>query len=43
MQPQVCKAYPQVKILTSEIDQEVDCNFVVVPGVGQFGDRYFCA
>mmetsp|Transcript_7841 Transcript_7841/g.20885 ORF Transcript_7841/g.20885 Transcript_7841/m.20885 type:complete len:520 (+) Transcript_7841:226-1785(+) len=39
----VCQQYPKVKILTSEIDQEVDQNFVVVPGVGQFGDRYFCA
>lgn len=36
---QVCRTYPKVKILTSEIDQEVDANFVVVPGVGQFGDR----
>ncbi|KAF5841095.1 uracil phosphoribosyltransferase-domain-containing protein [Dunaliella salina] len=39
----VCQQFPKVKILTSEIDQEVDQNFVVVPGVGQFGDRYFCA
>eukprot|EP00983_Pelagomonas_calceolata_P085791 1156630-Pelagomonas_calceolata.AAC.10 len=28
----VCQQYPKVKILTSEIDQEVDQNFVVVPG-----------
>lgn len=40
---QVCQQFPKVKILTSEIDQEVDANFEVVPGVGQFGDRYFCA
>jgi uridine kinase len=32
----------QVKIVTSEIDSRVDENFVVVPGVGEFGDRYFC-
>lgn len=31
-----------MKIITSEIDQAVDENFVVVPGVGEFGDRYFC-
>lgn len=38
----VCKTYPKVKIVTSEIDQAVDRNYVVVPGIGEFGDRYFC-
>ncbi|KAL6744717.1 uracil phosphoribosyltransferase-domain-containing protein [Haematococcus lacustris] len=39
----VFRCYPKVKVVTSEIDQRVDENYVVVPGVGEFGDRYFCA
>ncbi|MEW5316301.1 MAG: hypothetical protein WDW38_007681 [Sanguina aurantia] len=31
-----------VKIVTSEIDMGVDSEFRVVPGMGEFGDRYFC-
>jgi uridine kinase len=33
---------PDIKIITSEIDRDIDSNFRVVPGVGEFGDRYFC-
>ncbi|KAJ9534686.1 hypothetical protein QJQ45_013067 [Haematococcus lacustris] len=39
----VFRSFPKVKVVTSEIDQRVDDNYVVVPGVGEFGDRYFCA
>ena len=35
-------AFPEVKIITSEIDREVDQSEVVWPGIGSFGDRYFC-
>ena len=35
-------AFPEVKIITSEIDREVDQSEVVRPGIGSFGDRYFC-
>lgn len=39
----VCRTYPQVRIVTSEIDSGIDEAYRVVPGVGEFGDRYFCA
>lgn len=38
----VCAAFPQVKVITSEIDDEVNEDFCIVPGLGEFGDRYFC-
>lgn len=38
----MCQAYPRVKVVTSEIDDGVDERFVVVPGIGEFGNRYFC-
>lgn len=38
----VCAKYPAIKVITSEIDECVDDEFHVVPGVGEFGDRYFC-
>jgi hypothetical protein len=34
----ICGKYPRLKLITSEIDTEQDG---VVPGLGQFGDRYF--
>lgn len=37
----VCQQYPQMTLVTSEIDNCVDEHFQVCPGVGQFGDRYF--
>ena len=38
----VCSTYHRMKVVTSEIDIGIDERFVVVPGVGEFGDRYFC-
>lgn len=38
----VCSAFPGIKVITTEIDQDVDSSMRVVPGVGEFGDRYFC-
>jgi uridine kinase len=38
----LCRAFPRLKVITSEIDEGIDANFRVVPGVGEFGDRYFC-
>lgn len=38
----VCDAYPQITLVTSEIDDGVDLTHAVTPGVGEFGDRYFC-
>ena len=33
--------YPQVKVVTGEVDEYVDKNYLIVPGLGKFGDRYF--
>jgi uracil phosphoribosyltransferase len=38
----VCSVFPEVKFITTEIDRSVDSNCRVVPGIGEFGDRYFC-
>lgn len=38
----VCRAYPRVKLIVSEIDEGIGENFQVFPGIGEFGDRYFC-
>lgn len=38
----VCRAYPRVKLIVSEIDEGIGENFQVLPGIGEFGDRYFC-
>ncbi|XP_022732925.1 uridine kinase-like protein 3 isoform X2 [Durio zibethinus] len=37
----VCKTFPRIKIVTSEIDIGLNEDFRVVPGMGEFGDRYF--
>ncbi|KAF8062067.1 UKL1 [Scenedesmus sp. PABB004] len=38
----VCGRFPAMRLVTSEIDDGVDEHFAVVPGCGEFGDRYFC-
>ena len=37
----VCKRFPGVKIVTSEIDAGLNEEYRVVPGLGEYGDRYF--
>lgn len=37
----VCKRFPHLKIVTSEIDLGINDNYRVIPGMGEFGDRYF--
>ena len=37
----VCEKYPQLVVVTSEIDAGLSPNHVVLPGIGEFGDRYF--
>ena len=37
----ICRAFPRLKLVTSEIDEGLQ-SFAVIPGVGEFGDRYFC-
>lgn len=33
---------PQVRVITSEIDTGIDDQYRLVPGIGEFGNRYFC-
>ncbi|XP_048129765.1 uridine kinase-like protein 3 isoform X1 [Rhodamnia argentea] len=37
----VCRIFPRIKIVTSEIEAGLNKDFRVVPGIGEFGDRYF--
>lgn len=37
----VCKKYPMLTLITSEIDISLDEESHVIPGVGEFADRYF--
>ncbi|XP_073000279.1 uridine kinase-like protein 3 [Typha latifolia] len=37
----VCKRFPRIKIVTSEIEFGLNEDFRVIPGMGEFGDRYF--
>ncbi|CAG03918.1 unnamed protein product, partial [Tetraodon nigroviridis] len=37
----VAYAFPKVKIITAAVDQSLDDLLHVVPGIGDFGDRYF--
>ncbi|GBF94831.1 uridine kinase chloroplastic [Raphidocelis subcapitata] len=39
----ICSRFPTMKVITSEVDKCVDENtFAVIPGCGDFGNRYFC-
>ncbi|WP_050371966.1 uracil phosphoribosyltransferase [Streptomyces acidiscabies] len=37
----VCEQYPRVRIVTSAIEERLDENAWMLPGIGDFGDRYF--
>ncbi|XP_067207428.1 uridine-cytidine kinase-like 1 isoform X2 [Linepithema humile] len=37
----IAYAFPRVKIVTSALDPEINEKFYVLPGIGNFGDRYF--
>ncbi|XP_075224538.1 uridine-cytidine kinase-like lethal (2) k01209 [Lycorma delicatula] len=37
----IAYAFPQVKIVSSAVDPEINEKFYVLPGIGNFGDRYF--
>ncbi|CDK25325.1 unnamed protein product [Kuraishia capsulata CBS 1993] len=34
--------FPKIKIITGGVDQGLDANRYIVPGLGDFGDRYYC-
>lgn len=37
----VAYAFPKVKIITTEVDREVNEQFHIIPGIGNFGDRFY--
>ncbi|KAF7661096.1 hypothetical protein LDENG_00269940 [Lucifuga dentata] len=37
----VAYAFPKVKIITTAVDKSLDDFLHVIPGIGDFGDRYF--
>ena len=37
----VFSQFPEIRLVISSIDYNLDENMQVVPGVGNFGDRYF--
>ncbi|XP_029771708.1 uridine-cytidine kinase-like 1 isoform X9 [Suricata suricatta] len=37
----VAYAFPQVRIITTAVDKHVSDLFRIIPGIGNFGDRYF--
>ncbi|MEU5365694.1 uracil phosphoribosyltransferase [Streptomyces sp. NPDC005925] len=37
----VCERYPRVRIVTSSIEERLNENAYMLPGIGDFGDRYF--
>ncbi|XP_019738282.1 uridine-cytidine kinase-like 1 [Hippocampus comes] len=37
----VAYAFPKVRIITTAVDKEVNHEFHIIPGIGNFGDRYF--
>lgn len=39
----ICATYPQLQLITSSVEQELNHNAYMVPGIGDFGDRFFGA
>jgi uracil phosphoribosyltransferase len=37
----MAKAWPQVRIITAAVDEKLNGDKYIVPGLGDFGDRYF--
>ncbi|KAL5367016.1 uridine kinase like P-loop NTpase [Cryptosporidium parvum] len=37
----ICKEFPEVTLITTEIDRDVNSDGFVIPGLGCFADRYF--
>lgn len=37
------RAFPEVKVITGVIDKSLDSRAYILPGLGDFGDRYFGA
>jgi uracil phosphoribosyltransferase len=37
----VCERHPRLKIVTSSVEQRLNENAFMIPGIGDFGDRFF--
>ncbi|NXP54709.1 UCKL1 protein, partial [Heliornis fulica] len=37
----VAYAFPRVRIITTAVDERINEEFHIIPGIGNFGDRYF--
>lgn len=37
-----CQQFPKLKIITGVVDAGLDENRFIAPGLGDFGDRYYC-
>jgi uracil phosphoribosyltransferase len=37
----VCQRHPKVKIVTTAIDERLNEDAYMMPGIGDFGDRFF--
>ena len=37
----VSEAYPKVRMVTGEVDECLNAKSYILPGIGDFGDRYF--
>lgn len=37
----LAKEYPEVKVITGAIDESLNEDMFIVPGLGDYGDRYY--
>ncbi|KRY12423.1 Uridine-cytidine kinase-like 1, partial [Trichinella patagoniensis] len=37
----VAYAFPKVRLVTTAVDKQLSPNYHIIPGIGNFGDRYF--
>jgi len=37
----IAAKYPEVKVVTAALDERLDANKYIVPGLGDFGDRFY--
>jgi len=37
------RQYDQLTVITAAVDRELDANWFILPGLGDFGDRLFCS
>ena len=37
----ISKKYPEVQIITAAVDEKLNSDAFIVPGLGDAGDRYF--